>query len=265
MERVFASSEPLDASIDRILLCADRVREPIEERILPDGAVHLIFNLGDRQSGERGAELDSLVMGATCGPTRIVLAGTLVQVCVRLRVGAAAAVLGVPAAALTDHGVALDALWGTTAREALERLHAVPAGPARVAVMTAILQERLHQAAPTPPIAFEAVRRIAASGGTLRIGELAADLGVTDRRLQQIFHAHVGLSPKATCRLARFRAVLARGRRARGRRWTEVALESGFSDQAHLVHELKAFTGLTPTELARHDFGFFQDAAAAAG
>ncbi len=266
MERIFASTEFLDASVDRILACDERYPVPVAERILPDGALHLIFNLGDRPSGESGADLACLAMGATCAPTRIVLAGAIAQVCVSVRVGAAASVLGVPAAEVTDLGVPLDALWGPAAAETLERLHAAPPGPARIGVVARVLCERVRRAEPPSPAVAEAVRRIAASGGRIRVGALAAQLGVGERRLQQLFRVYVGLSPKAACRLARFRAVLARRRREPWRSWMEVGLDGGFYDQAHLVHELKAFTGLTPGELSRRgEFGFFQDAAAAQG
>jgi methylphosphotriester-DNA--protein-cysteine methyltransferase len=131
-------------------------------------------------------------------------------------------------------------------------------------VLSRILRDRIRHAEPPSPAALEAVRRIAASAGRIRVRDLASQVGVGERRLQQLFHEQIGLSPKATCRLARFRAVLARRRREAGRSWIEIALDSGFYDQAHLVNELRAFTGLTPGELARRgDFGFFQDAAAA--
>lgn len=265
MERVFASAEPLDDRTHRILTCSDFYLTPTAERILPDGAIHLIFNFGDRQSGERGAALSCLAMGATCGPTRIVLTGTVEQLCVRLRVGAAAAVIGVPAGELTDHGVALDAIWGAAAPEALERLHAVPHGRARAALFRELLRDRLRRAEPPSRVTLEAVRRIASMGGRVRVRDLAAELGVGDRRLQQLFHQHVGLSPKAMCRLARFRDVLARCSK-RARPWPEIALDGGFYDQAHFANEVRTFSGLTPSELARHgDFGFLQEDCSAHG
>lgn len=261
---MFASAEALDTVEDRILACSDRYVSPIAERILPDGAVHLIFNFGDRPSGERGAELACMAMGATCEPTRVVFRGAVEQVCVSVRVGGAAAVLGVPVGAVTDHGVSLDALWGASATETLEQLHAAPAAM-RIGMLARVLRERVRRAEPASVTVLEAVRRITASAGRIRVRELAAELGVGERRLQQLFHAHVGLSPKETCRLARFRAVLALRRDAR-RSWTDVALDVGYCDQAHLVHELRAFTGLTPSELARRgDFAFLQDGSAGRG
>lgn len=264
MERIFASAEPLDRHAELIHTCDDRYAAPVVERILPDGAVRLIFNLGDRPSGERGAELMCSAVGATCEPTLIVLAGAVEQLCVTLPVMTAAAVLGVPAGELTDHGVELAALWGRAADETLERLHALPRGARRVAHLARVLHDRVCRHEAPPPAVLAAVRRIAACAGGIRVRALAAQLGLGERRLQQLFHEHVGLTPKAMCRLARFRAVVASRLRETGRSWVEVALDGGFYDQAHLIHELRAFTGLSPGELQRRadDFAFLQDPAA---
>jgi AraC-like DNA-binding protein len=268
VERLYASDVPLDAPGVSIVACDERYPAPVAERVLPDGAGQIIFNFGaDRPRGERGAELPCHAGGASLAPTRIVLHGAIDQLCVRLGVGAVPAVLGVPAGALGDHGVALDALWGAFAADTLERLAAIPRGRPRAARLARLLDERVRRAAPPPPAAREAVRRIAAAGGRIGVTRLAADLGVGERRLQQLFHAHVGLTPRALCRLARFRALLARLRAHPGRPWSEVALDAGFYDQSHLVNEVRAFTGFTPRELAgapRGDFGFFQDGAARA-
>jgi AraC-like DNA-binding protein len=259
VERVFASSEPLDAKAHRILVCSDRYAAPTAERVLPDGAVHLIFNFGDRQTGERGAELACLAMGATCSPTRLVLTGTVEQLCVRLRLGAASAILGVPAGELNDHAVALDAIWGPESSVLFERLHRLPHGARRRDLLAELLRARIHRAEAISRPTLEAVRRIASSGGRIRVRDLADDLGLSERRLQQLFHQHVGLSPRALCRLARFRDVLARCSK-RKQAWAEIALDGGFYDQAHFANEIRAFTGLTPGELARSgDFGFFQE------
>jgi AraC-like DNA-binding protein len=48
------------------------------------------------------------------------------------------------------------------------------------------------------------------------------------------------------------------------RGWAAIAATTGFSDQAHLVRNCRAFTGLTPTEWAATQAaraGFLQDGA----
>lgn len=263
VERLFAGSEPLDDGEVRIFACDEHYATPIAERVLPDGAVHLVITLGDLQHGERNAELRCLVVGTSCRSTRIVLAGAVEQVCVRLGVGTAEAVLGMPTGEVSELGIALDDLWGNAAGELLDRLASAPSGAPRLAVMASILRDRVRAARAgtlaTAATAREAVRRITRARGQVRIRDLAAELGVGERRLQQIFHQHVGLSPKATARLARFRSLVERFQREPVTSWSRVAAEHGFYDQAHLTNELRELLGLTPGELSRGDhFGFFQ-------
>ena len=110
---------------------------PIDERVLPDGSVHLLFNLGEapaivRAPPQPGRAAEAL--GASTGPVVIRMAGHVEHVGVRLRPGGVAALLGVPAGELTGKSAPLDALWGPAAREAHERLATTPRGPARLAV-----------------------------------------------------------------------------------------------------------------------------------
>jgi AraC-like DNA-binding protein len=262
---VYASvlpAPPLRPFVERIHYGQEWVdpARPIAERVLPDGGVHLIFNLGDPPAvpGSDGAA----AVGARCEPSLIHVAGRVEHVTVTLRPGARAALLGVPAAELAATDVPLDALWGPGAAEALERLAAVPAGPARATALEAVLLERLAQRAPHPDAAAaEAVRMIARAGGRIRVRALAGAIGIGERRLEQVFQRDVGLSPKAVCRLARFRATVALLQREPDRAWTDIAYECGFYDQSHLVNEFQALAGLAPGEFRDRGCGFFQDAA----
>jgi AraC-like DNA-binding protein len=243
----------------------------VEERVLPDGAAHLIFNFGDVPAvvGRADAPLHAVqAIGPTRSATVIRMAGRVEAIGVRLRPGGVAALLGAPAGELTDRGVPLGALWGSDAHEAHERLAAAPHGAARAAVLEELLLRRLRGTRDDSGIAAAAVRRIDACGGAVTVRTLADEMGVGERRLEQLFHRHVGLTPKAACRLARFHASVRAMRRDPARRWSEIAHLCGYADHAHLVHDFRAFAGLAPTELRARldllpDFGFPQAATAA--
>lgn len=267
---VYASVAPAPALrpfVERIHFGREWVdpARPVAERVLPDGGVHLIFNLGDPPSvpGTPGAA--SVAVGARCEPSIIHMAGRVEHVTVTLRPGGIAALLGVPAGELAAQDVPLDALWGPLAAEALERLAPTPPTLERAAVVEAVLLDLLAARAARPDApAAEAVRMIERARGRIRVRALAAALGIGERRLEQIFHRHVGLSPKAVCRIVRFRATVARLQREPGRAWTDLAYDGGFYDQSHLVNEFQALAGLAPGEFRERGCGFFQDASARA-
>jgi transcriptional regulator GlxA family with amidase domain len=112
---------------------------------------------------------------------------------------------------------------------------------------------------PAPEVA-EAWRLTTVSGGRLRVAEVAARVGWSDRHLEKRFRAETGLSPKEAARVVRFdrarRVLIAR---TGARDLAGLAADLGFADQAHLTREWRAFTGLSPTGWLAAEFGFVQD------
>lgn len=262
-----APAPPLRGFVERIHYGHEWVdpANPLVERVLPDGGVHLIFNLGDPPAVPGSAGAAAVAAGARCEPNLIHVAGRVEHVTVTLRPGGMAELLGGPAAELASHDVPLDALWGPRAAEALERLAATPPTLARARAMEAVLLELLGARAARPDAAAaEGVRIIERARGRIRVRELAAALGIGERRLEQVFRRNVGLSPKQACRIARFRSTVARLRREPDRAWTELAYDGGFYDQSHLVNEFQALAGLAPGAFRERGCGFFQDAPPAA-
>ena len=62
-----------------------------------------------------------------------------------------------------------------------------------------------------------------------------------------LFTAEVGLTPKVFSRLRRFRRALDRVADRPAVDWTVIALECGYYDQAHFIHDFRSFAGMTPT------------------
>jgi AraC-like DNA-binding protein len=72
---------------------------------------------------------------------------------------------------------------------------------------------------------------------------------VSRQHLARRFAAHVGVSPKTLCRVARMKEVLRIAGNARAG-WAAVAADLGYYDQSHLVAEFRSLTGLTPARWA---------------
>lgn len=255
--QAFPVAAPLRAHVAHILLYREALPDGREvlERVLPDGAVRLVFNLGDAPSAGEGAGQPVEAIGASAAPALVRLRGRVEGLSVTLRPGAAAALLGMPAGEIAGTAVHLDRLWRGRGAELRERMADAPDDASRVAVLCAMLGQRLSQAdAALRPAAsmaaIKAAQLIAQSGGRQSLRDVAAAVGVGERRLQQLFQQQVGLSPRTWGRLARLHACLRALRQSRPRMpgWAELALDGGFYDQSHLVNEFKALSGLTPTE-----------------
>jgi transcriptional regulator GlxA family with amidase domain len=71
---------------------------------------------------------------------------------------------------------------------------------------------------------------------------------VSTRRLRELFVREVGVSPKRLARILRFRAALERLAAAPAVDLTQLALECGYYDQAHLDRDFRELASMTPSE-----------------
>src|SRR5262249_40628 len=77
------------------------------------------------------------------------------------------------------------------------------------------------------------------------IASITGAIGHSHRRFIQLFRQQVGLTPKAFCRVLRFQQSLITVHGARQVDWSEVALDCGYFDQAHFIHDFQWFWGMT--------------------
>lgn len=237
---------------------------PVSHRVLPDNRTDILWQ-------DSGA---AYFVGMMSAWFDVPADRPLRTVAVRFRAGAAGLFLGgLPLASVTDAVADLDLLWGRSEAERLgDALWSVARSDAeRLALLTDALYARLAlatpgvraatalasrvatstvPAAPGQALALRAVAELEASGGAVRVEELAATLGVSRQYLAAQFRDHVGLSPKLFARICRFRsaraAALAATPGAHGRDWAGLALDSGYFDQSHLIRDFHDFTGTSP-------------------
>lgn len=99
------------------------------------------------------------------------------------------------------------------------------------------------------PSVVEATERILAAHGNGSVEALAREMGISRRQLERLFKLQVGVGPKELASLARFERVLERLQA--GLSGADLAYETGYSDQAHLIRSFVQRTGRTPGEHAR--------------
>lgn len=234
--------------VDNLLVCREHFEPGAEvvERVLPDGNLRIAFNLGDPPTAGGGPGLRVEAIGATSAPALVRLGGHIEGVTLTVRAGAALALLGVPAGELEDNAVDLADLWGGEAPRLLERLANAPDDSTRYALLNEALVRRLQGAGDRGRAKASRAAQLLATSAASTVRDAANAVGVGERRLQQLFHLHVGVSPRTWLRLKRFESCLRSLRHQPGLRWSELATGTGYYDQSHLIAEFIAFCGLTP-------------------
>jgi len=91
------------------------------------------------------------------------------------------------------------------------------------------------------------VRAIDRSRGSGTVATLAEEIGISARRLAQLFAREVGFSPKGLSRMRRFEEALRLIDSSAEVEWTNIALSAGYYDQPHFNHEFRAFCGMEPS------------------
>jgi AraC-like DNA-binding protein len=239
---MYSPPAPLGKFVDVFWSQDGYAPESAEERCLPDGSVELVVVLEENLRGMPGALL--------CGPhSRYFVIDTSVPttfVGVHFRPGGAFPFLGLPVGELQNQTVDLEDLWGSFAVGLRENLLRAPSVGHRFQVLEEALLGQLRGPLVRHPAVRLALTKFKVPEGR-SVGRIATELGVSDRWLCQLFQDEVGLTPKLYCRIKRFQDALSRVNCQVSLDWAALAVECGYYDQAHLIHDFREFCGLTPS------------------
>ncbi|WP_405114629.1 AraC family transcriptional regulator [Micromonospora sp. NBC_01405] len=213
--------------------------EPFEQRVLPHPAVNLVFQHSGGDSRETAE-----VAGVGRELFRITLTGTGGVSGVQFRPGGFRPFWRRPVAELTGERRPLAA--GLVAG----RRPCAGTDDERCAALDDLLLAWNPRPDPSTAEAMALAEEIRVDRGVLRVDDLARRHGTTTRRLQRLFLDQVGVGPKWVIR--RYRVQEAIEQAAGGPvDWAALAADLGYADQAHLVREFTAATGISPTAYAR--------------
>lgn len=229
------------------------------ERILPSGAMQLLVNLHEdelRTYGSHGGPArrtrGATLAGAFVDHFEIDTAEQRAIVGVAFHPGGAYPFLKMPADDLHGSEAELGDVWGRDGAVLRERLLECASPQARLAVLDAMLLARAVHPLRRDPAMLRAIAGLERGEAVAAVGE---GLGLSPRRLIDRFSAQVGMTPKRFARVRRFQRVLALLTSGRAPPWAELALQCGYYDQAHFIHEFTALSGLHPTAYAAREPG----------
>ena len=228
-----------------------------KERVLPDGSMGLIINLAEDRlvvfDSQNTRSAHSLSGCTVSGPrSQFVVIDTTCQASIMgaaFRRGGGFPFFQLPAGELHNAQVSLDVLWGAKADELRQRLLEAQTPDARFQVLERILLREAARFSPHPAVAF-ALNEFSRVPQGRSIAEVTDQIGLSQRRFIQVFSDEVGLTPKLFCRVQRFQEALGVIRREPVIDWAAVASDCGYFDQAHFIHDFRAFSGINPTTYA---------------
>jgi AraC-like DNA-binding protein len=209
-------------------------------RVIPDGCVDVfVSSAGDVMIAGPATTFYDLRADQGCA-----------YVGLRLRTGAAAAVVGQPVNELCDRQVPVDSVFGVGPHVLAETVLTAMTPARRVAALQRLLTDHWDHAEPMVDTAVTRAVGILPQRPDRPVSGLADAVGLSERQLRRRFETAVGYGPKRLSRVLRLQRLLDLIRsRSAGIQWAELAVEANYADQPHMINECRALAGMSPVAL----------------
>lgn len=237
---------------------------PSPERIVTDGIVELVFHFRESYNtyyadNTKEKQPTSFFIAQLNKHILIQPDGKAGFISVRFYPWGAYHFFDIPVKALGDKVIHPEHIWKTDAYEIEEKICLAENNEQRVKIIENFLIKKLIKNHKADFIADKILRYIQQTKGRLPLKTLLSNTGITERSLQRKFISSIGISPKHFSRITRFLRTCSFIKEHRNRSLTQITLECGYYDQAHLIREFKTFAGVTPKEFFRNDNIAFLD------
>lgn len=251
---------PLSALIQQLWYYEGDPVAHSHESVLPDGSAEFVINLRedwvrvyDPCDHSRITRLSGIALVAPRSESMVI--DTEGQACVmgvHFTPGGIFPFLGFPVREVRNQVHSLEDFWKGEASDLRNRLLEAPSLGSRFQILESALVRRAGIRLGNHPAVGFALGKFSKSPGPNSLSAVANAIGLSSRRFIEVFDREVGLTPKRFCRVRRFQQSLSLIRSTDEINWADLALNCGYFDQAHFIHDFRAFCGMTPTEYHAH-------------
>jgi len=218
------------------------LEKPIPHRVIPDGCADIIFDLNRRSYREAGS-----IVGTMTKPIFAKLKGRVNYMAIRFSPGGFLHFFDSVMHNLTDQIIPLETISGKNERNLIEQLYPENNIENQIGLLEKHLENLLITNNRSDPVAKNAIHNILASKGNITVSELSKLVDISKRQLRRKFERWIGVSPKAFCRIIRFQNTLRMMRHEPKSNWLAIALDGGYYDQSHFIHEFSSYYGMNPS------------------
>lgn len=249
-DEILDPGHPLYQSLCNVCTLENITDHPVTYPVIPTGCMVLLFR-------KRGSRQESWLCGPPDEIVKVILAPGDQMLVLEFMPGSNTAFLNCDVASLTNRCVAIEDTVrnGSRLQKIAER--DIPVN-LKALLMSRVLRVESLERESDYLIHFCA-EEILRSGGAIKVGELAAKAGFTERYISQIFGRAIGLSPKTYSEIIRLQTSLktvlgereAQHEEPTKKSLLEIAVESGYFDHAHMNRAYKRFLHCSSGALRR--------------
>lgn len=221
--------------------------------ILPDSCVELVVHFSDPykttfSDNSISIQQQSFVVAQMKSFMQIQSHGKTGFIAVRFSALTAYHFFRMPMKEIVNSETELRNVWQGLAAEIEEKIYHAANTQQRSQIIQSYLQLQLSRNGYIDKGIEFCVKEIKSVKGQISVETLADKVGISNRQLVRRFDKCIGLSPKEFIRITKFISSLDMMNYSKNKNLTEIAFDSGYYDQAHFIHDFKAFSGMTPTD-----------------
>lgn len=219
------------------------------EYLHPDGGLGLVFNLGDAFIFD-GIELKNThyLDGTHTTSTMLGLQGNIHAIGIRFLPGGGYPFLTESLIDVSNHTINIEDLNLKNLNLLYQQLHLAQSMNQVSTVLEQWLINIYSEQFQTSKIISESVKIIQQTTGHISINHLTSHLNMSQRQLERLFKAQVGMSPKKLARIIRInhaRKQLVKSYQSGNKVFSHL---QGFYDQAHFIREFQSIIGKNPSD-----------------
>jgi len=247
---------PLNAFIEAIWYWDSPPRPFGKERLMPSGAATVIFNLLEdevRSYSGNALELVRRLPGSalTATHSQAFVIDTTEQTTVmgiEFLPGGTWPFFSWAMDELANQHIALKDLWYSHAESLRAQLLSTRTAREKFSVLEQALLDLAARPIERDGAVDYAVRALTYAPQIQTIAALGECMSISARKFSRRFTQQVGLKPKTFARIRRFQRALEQIGLGQTVDWTDVVAQCGYYDQAHFIHDFRAFSGCSPSE-----------------
>jgi AraC-like DNA-binding protein len=210
--------------------------DPFLQQTLPHPNIHVVFEAS--RSG---------IAGVTTKRFSRTLEGESRVFGIKFRPGGFRPFLGKPAATLNDRVVPIESVFGSEGASWESAMLSLKEEETQIETASVFLRARLPEADENVALAARLVALILDDREIRSVSDLTRCTKMGTRSLQRLFRDYVGASPKWVIRRYRLHELVERLKAGEALDGAQMALDLGYSDQAHLINDFRSIVGYSPS------------------
>lgn len=128
----------------------------------------------------------------------------------------------------------------------------------RISLLLNFLEHLADKRLPAIDWLENSVLKIFSEGGKIGQNELIENSGVSSRHFRRVFKKAIGVSPKYFCKVIQLNTVFELLNNSETEKMHHLALECGYFDQAHFIHDFQRMIGVSPTHFLNGEHAYIK-------